>query len=76
VFAAPTRFYKTGIAFLAWVNGRQPGFQMVGGLSTGRSVLHLVRALELAAEAGLVAQPELAARRVTAWLAANGWEAP
>ena len=76
VFAAPTRFYKTGIAFLAWVNGRQPGFQMVGGLSTGRSVLHLVKALELASEAGLVAEPELAARRVTTWLAANGWEAP
>jgi len=75
VFAAPTRFYKTGIAFLAWLNGRQPGFSMVGGLSTGRSVLHLVRALELAEEAGLVAEPELAARRVTAWLAANGWEA-
>ena len=76
VFAAPTRFYKTGIAFLAWVNGRQPGFQMVGGLSTGRSVLHLVKALELASEAGLVAEPELASRRVTTWLAANGWEAP
>ncbi|MEW1952646.1 dihydrodipicolinate synthase family protein [Terrabacter sp. NPDC080008] len=76
VFAAPTRFYKTGIAFLAWLNGRQPGFQMVGGLSTGRSVLHLVRALELAEQAGLVAEPDLAARRVTAWLAANGWEAP
>lgn len=75
VFAAPTRFYKTGIAFLAWINGRQPGFQMVGGLSTGRSVLHLVHALELAEEAGLVADPELAARRVTAWLAVNGWEA-
>ncbi|MGO4600527.1 dihydrodipicolinate synthase family protein [Terrabacter sp. 2YAF2] len=75
VFAAPTRFYKTGIAFLAWLNGRQPGFQMVGGLATGRSVLHLVRALELAEQAGLVAEPELAARRVTTWLASNGWEA-
>ncbi|MER7072152.1 dihydrodipicolinate synthase family protein [Terrabacter sp. NPDC000476] len=75
VFAAPTRFYKTGIAFLSWVNGRQPGFSMVGGLSTGRSVLHLVRTFELAAKAGLVADPELAARRVTAWLAVHGWEA-
>lgn len=41
IFSAPTFYYKTGIAFLSWLNGRQPGFQMVGGLHSGRSVLHL-----------------------------------
>ena len=76
VFEAPTRFYKTGIAFLAWLNGRQPGFQMIDGLATGRSVLHLSRVVELADAAGLLADPDLAAHRMRQWLAVNGWEAP
>ncbi len=67
IFSAPTFYYKTGIAFLSWVNGRQPGFQMVGGLHSGRSVLHLTRTFELADAAGLLADPEVAARRFE-WL--------
>ncbi|MFI5833617.1 dihydrodipicolinate synthase family protein [Micromonospora sp. NPDC051300] len=72
VFAPPTRYYKTGIAFLAWLNGRQPGFTMVGGLHGGRSVPHLVEAFRLADAAGLLLDPELAAARMRAYLAVAG----
>ena len=57
IFSAPTFYYKTGIAFLSWLNGQQPGFQMVGGLQSGRSVLHLVKTFELADQAGLLKDP-------------------
>lgn len=72
IFSAPTFYYKTGIAFLAWLNGHQAGFQMVGGLHSGRSVTHLVRVFELADAAGLLLDPELAARRMSAFLEVNG----
>ena len=47
IFSAPTQYYKTGIAFLSWLNGQQPGFAMVGGLQSGRSLPHLVQTLSL-----------------------------
>lgn len=72
LFGAPTFYYKTGIAFLAWLNGHQPGFQMVGGLHSGRSVGHLVRAFELADAAGLLLDPGLAAHRMGLFLEVNG----
>ncbi|WP_435738977.1 dihydrodipicolinate synthase family protein [Cellulosimicrobium sp. PMB13] len=72
LFTAPTYHYKTGIAFLAWLNGAQPGFQMVGGLQSGRSVAHLVALLRLADRAGLLLDPDLAARRTRVFLEANG----
>lgn len=72
VFAAPTYYYKTGIAFLSWLNGTQPAFQMVGGLQSGRSVAHLVALVRLADRAGLLLDPDLAARRTRAFLEANG----
>ena len=72
LFAAPTRYYKTGIAFLAWLAGHQPGFVMVGGLQSGRSLPHLVRAAGLASRAGVLGDPELAAHRLRALLAAGG----
>jgi hypothetical protein len=75
LFEAPTFYYKTGVAFLSWLNGRQPGFSMVGGLQAGRSVPHLVRAFRLADRAGLLLDPELAAHRMTLLLAVNGFEA-
>ncbi|MCH6469982.1 dihydrodipicolinate synthase family protein [Sinomonas terrae] len=71
-FSAPTFYYKTGIAFMAWLNGHQPGFQMVGGLQSGRSVVHLARTFELADRAGLLRDPELAVRRMSAYLEVNG----
>ena len=72
VFTAPTFYYKTGIAFLSWLNGAQPGFQMVGGLQSGRSVAHLVTLVRLADRAGLLLDPDLAARRTRAFLDVNG----
>lgn len=75
VFAAPTYYYKTGVAFLAWLNGHQPAFQMVGGLHAARSLPHLSRIVELANEAGALERPELAAARWHALLGVNGIEA-
>jgi hypothetical protein len=72
IFAAPTYYYKTGIAFLAWLNGRQSGFTMVGGLASGRSVRHLCEVFVLADRAGLLADPHLAAHRMRTFLALNG----
>ena len=72
LFEAPTYHYKTGIAFLAWLNGHQPGFTMVAGLQSARSALHLARLVELADTAGLLRDPELAAQRMRGWLEVNG----
>ncbi|MCI9888257.1 dihydrodipicolinate synthase family protein [Micrococcales bacterium 31B] len=72
IFEAPTYYYKTGIAFLAWLNGYQPGFQMVGGLHSGRSVAHLVRLVQLASDAGLLLDPALAKARLEAFAQVNG----
>ncbi|MFF1830390.1 dihydrodipicolinate synthase family protein [Paenarthrobacter sp. NPDC058040] len=72
IFSAPTFYYKTGIAFMSWLNGKQPGFQMVGGLHSGRSVLHLAKTFELADQAGLLKDPSLAAFRMSDYLRING----
>ena len=72
VFAAPTYYYKTGVAFLSWLNGHQPAFQMVGGLHGTRSLPHLSRIVELANECQALEQPELAAQRWGQMLEVNG----
>jgi hypothetical protein len=72
VFATPTFYYKTGIAFLAWLNGHQDGFVMVGGLQSARSALHLARVFELANEAQLLTDPDRAAHRLGLLLATAG----
>ena len=51
IFAAPTRFYKTGVVFLAWLNGHQDHFTMVGGQESARSILHLAEVFRLADQA-------------------------
>jgi hypothetical protein len=71
VFGEPTRFYKTGIAFLAWLNGHQPEFRMLDGLETARSLAHLVRTHDLARRADLLDDPDLAARRLRTLLEAH-----
>ena len=75
VFAAPTFYYKTGVAFLAWLNGHQTAFQMVGGLHSARSLPHLSRIVELANASNALEQPELAAERWHAMLRLNGVDA-
>ena len=72
VFAAPTYYYKTGVAFLAWLNGHQPAFAMVGGLHAARSLPHLSTLLRLADQAGALECPDLAAERWNALLAVHG----
>jgi hypothetical protein len=63
IFTKPTFYYKTGIVFLAWLNGHQDHFTMVGGLQSGRSVPHFAQLIELADAAGLFTDPDLAAHR-------------
>ena len=76
VFAAPTFYYKTGVAFLSWLNGHQSAFQMVGGLHSARSLPHLSRIVELANASLTLEQPELAAIRWHGMLRHNGLEVP
>ena len=71
IFEAPTYYYKTGVAFLAWVNGLQPHFAMLAGLERKRTAGHLIRVFELAAAAGALADPGLAAGRMTEFLGAQ-----
>lgn len=61
---APTRFYKTGIVFLAYLNGHQDHFTMVGGAQSARSIAHLCELLVLADRSRLIVNPELAAQRM------------
>ncbi|MFH8251974.1 dihydrodipicolinate synthase family protein [Microbacterium sp. B2969] len=75
VFAAPTFYYKTGVAFLSWLNGHQPAFQMVGGLHSARSLPHLSRIVELANASHALERPELAAERWHSLLRVNGVDA-
>ena len=72
IFAAPTRFYKTGVVFMAWLNGHQGHFTMVGGQQSTRSLPHLAELLRLADQADLLEQPELAVQRMQTLLALHG----
>jgi len=72
VFCAPTRFYKTGVVFMAWLNGHQEHFVMVGGQQSARHVLHFAELFRLADAAGLLADPPLACARMRHFLALQG----
>ncbi|MFJ2701945.1 dihydrodipicolinate synthase family protein [Streptomyces sp. NPDC087428] len=72
LFQAPTRYYKTGVVFLAWLSGHQDHFTMVGGLQSARSLPHLAKAYELADRLGLFPDPELAESRMRALLTVHG----
>jgi len=74
IFQAPTRFYKTGVVFLAWLNGLQDHFIMVGGQESARSLLHLAELFRLADKARVLHDPELAATRMSKLLAVHGLE--
>jgi hypothetical protein len=75
IFRAPTRFYKTGVVFMAYLNGLQDHFVMVGGQQSARSIGHLAELFRLADKAGLLSDPDLATARMKAVLAVNGVEA-
>ena len=74
IFAAPTRFYKTGVVFMAWLNGHQSHFSMVGGQQSTRSLQHFAELFRLADAANLLEQPDLAAHRMKTLLALHGVE--
>nr|WSZ96069.1 dihydrodipicolinate synthase family protein [Streptomyces sp. NBC_00857] len=72
LFQTPTRFYKTGVVFLAWLAGHQSHFTMVGGLQSARSLPHLARAYELADGLGLFPDPAVAEARMASLLSVYG----
>lgn len=72
VFSEPTFYYKTGVVFMAYLNGHQDHFRMVNGLESARSVVHLAHQFQLADEAGLLEDPEMAAERLRRLLALAG----
>jgi hypothetical protein len=72
IFKAPTRFYKTGIVFLAWLNGQQDHFLMIGGQESARSMQHLSELFRLADKARVLHDPELAASRMKQLLSVHG----
>jgi len=72
VFGAPTRFYKTGVVFAAYLNGHQSHFRMVGGLESARSIPHLAEQFVLMDRAALLRDPEQAAERMRRVLAVAG----
>jgi hypothetical protein len=72
IFRAPTRFYKTGVVFMAWLNGHQDHFVMVGGQQSTRSIQHFSELFRLADKAGLLRDPDMAVARMRALLALHG----
>jgi hypothetical protein len=74
IFQAPTYFYKTGVVFLAYLNGHQRHFRMVGGQESARSILHLARLFILADQSGVLCDPDRAVARMRLVLALAGIE--
>ena len=72
IFEAPTQYYKAGVVFLAWLNGHQDHFAMVGGMQSARSALHYADVFRLADQAKLLRDPELAAARMAQLMALHG----
>jgi hypothetical protein len=72
IFEAPTQYYKAGVVLLAWLNGHQDHFAMVGGLQSARSALHYADIFRLADQARLLRDPETAAARITTLMALHG----
>ncbi len=72
IFSAPTQYYKTGIVFLAWLNGHQDHFVMVAGAQSARPLSYFVEIFKLAEKAGLLAKPDLAVKRMKHLLAIYG----
>jgi hypothetical protein len=72
LFGDPTRFYKTGVVFMAYLNGHQNHFRMVGGLESARSIVHLSKLFMLADQAHLFRDPDQAAERMRRVLAVAG----
>ena len=72
IFKAPTRFYKTGVVFMAYLNGHQNHFTLVGGQESARSLIHLAELFRLADKAGLLARPDMATARMKGLMSVHG----
>jgi Protein of unknown function (DUF993) len=72
IFRAPTQFYKTGIVFLAWLNGHQDHFIMINGAQSARPLPYFVECFKLADKAGLLRDPDMAVSRMKKLLAVYG----
>jgi hypothetical protein len=76
IFETPTYHYKVGLTLVSYLNGRQSHFRMLGGMESARSIVHLGRVYRHAGEAGLLADPDLAAHRMRELLDAAGIAQP
>lgn len=72
IFRAPTQFYKTGIVFLAWLNGHQDHFVMINGAQSTRPLPYFTDCFKLADKAHLLRDPDLAVSRMKKLLAVCG----
>lgn len=72
IFCPPTRFYKTGVVFMAYLNGHQDHFTMIGGQESTQSNLHPAEIVRLASDAGLFTDPDRTAERARVVFAARG----
>ncbi len=74
IFEAPTQYYKAGVVFLAWLNGHQSHFTMLGGMQSARGVTHYADIFRLADQANVLDKPDLAVRRMQHFLCVHGLE--
>jgi hypothetical protein len=72
IFRAPTQYYKTGVVFLAWLNGFQDHFIMLNGAQAMRPLPYFVELFRHADQCGLLRDPELAVERMKKLLALYG----
>lgn len=72
IFRAPTQYYKTGVVFLAWLNGFQDHFIMLNGAQAMRPLPYFTEIFRLADGCGLLREPELAMHRMKSLLAVYG----
>jgi uncharacterized protein DUF993 len=72
IFEAPTQYYKAGVVLLAWLNGHQDHFSMLGGMQSARGMLHYSEVFRLADKANVLDRPELAVARMRSLLAVYG----
>ena len=72
IFEAPTQYYKAGVVFLAWLNGHQSHFTMLGGMQSSRDIAHYAEVFKLADQANVLDHPELAVARMKSLLITSG----
>lgn len=72
IFSSPTQYYKTGVVFLAYLNGHQDHFIMLGGQQAMRPLPYFCEIFRLADQAGLLSDPVRAVGRMKTFLGLYG----